>query len=51
MERLTRAAGIGERIRGDYVHGSLYSDADVFAEELEKIWSGTRARCRTHTTS
>ena len=41
MERLTRAAGIGERIRGDYVHGSLYSDADVFAEELEKIWYRT----------
>ncbi|MEQ9642103.1 MAG: aromatic ring-hydroxylating dioxygenase subunit alpha [Alphaproteobacteria bacterium] len=41
MSRLSSDSGIGDRIRGEWVHGSLYSDADIFAEELEKIWYRT----------
>ena len=28
-------------IRGDHVHGSLYTDPAIFQEELKKIWYRT----------
>jgi len=30
-----------ELIRPDRVHGSLYTDPDIFAQELERIWYRT----------
>lgn len=36
--RRARWESDSERVRDDRVHGSLYTDPDVFADELERIW-------------
>lgn len=41
MQLLPRTNGLGDLIRGDRVHGSLYHDPAIFAEELERIWYRT----------
>jgi fatty-acyl-CoA synthase len=41
MQLAPRTNGFGQLIRSDQVHGSLYHDPAVFAEELEKIWYRT----------
>src|SRR5262245_16047218 len=38
MQAATHANRLERLIRPDAVHGSLYSDPAIFAEELEKIW-------------
>ncbi|WP_244642068.1 aromatic ring-hydroxylating oxygenase subunit alpha [Chelatococcus reniformis] len=38
---MTRASQWGELIRPDRVHGSIYSDADIFEAELKQIWYKT----------
>lgn len=41
MQLAPRTNGLGHLIRSDQVHGSLYHDPAVFAEELAKIWYRT----------
>jgi phenylpropionate dioxygenase-like ring-hydroxylating dioxygenase large terminal subunit len=41
MQASVTAYDLHQRIRRDEVHGSLYTDPAVFAEELEKIWYRT----------
>ena len=41
MNLSVRPGPLGDRIRGDHVHGSLYTDPAIFREELEKIWYRT----------
>jgi len=38
MQSQNPTGNLRQLIRGDQVHGSLYSDAAIFQEELEKIW-------------
>ncbi len=38
MELVPRTNGLGHLIRADRVHGSLYHDPAIFAEELANIW-------------
>ena len=38
---ITSAHDLDELIEPDRVHGSLYTDADLFQAELEKIWYRT----------
>lgn len=38
MQPAPRTNGLGHLIQDDRVHGSLYHDPAIFAEELEKIW-------------
>ena len=41
MNVVPRASQWDELIRPDRVHGSLYSDPGIFANELQKIWYRT----------
>jgi fatty-acyl-CoA synthase len=38
---LTQTSDLGDLIQADRVHGSLYTDPAIFAEELERIWYRT----------
>lgn len=41
MQTVASAQRLESLIRPDHVHGSLYTDPAIFAEELEKIWYRT----------
>ncbi|MCW5771292.1 MAG: hypothetical protein KIT16_06620, partial [Rhodospirillaceae bacterium] len=41
MLQALEAPVLDRLIRPDHVHGTLYSDPAIFAEELEKIWYRT----------
>ncbi|PJK30231.1 aromatic ring-hydroxylating oxygenase subunit alpha [Minwuia thermotolerans] len=41
MNLSVQPTDLSDRIRGEHIHGSLYTDPAVFQEELEKIWYRT----------
>ena len=45
------AAALERLVEADRVHRDVYTDPEVFQLEMERLWSRTRARCRTRETS